>query len=75
MGYDLHIHRADDWLDGAVTVTGAYDVASRVKAVALAGELGARVQGDDGELYGPDGEPIAEPEPPKRGFFDRLRGR
>ena len=37
--------------------------------------LGARVQGDDGEFYGPDGEPVEDDgsEPPKRGLFRRLR--
>jgi hypothetical protein len=49
-----------------------------MKAVALAHQLDARVQGDDGEFYGPDGEPLADEgptDPPKRGLFGRLRGR
>lgn len=119
MGYDLHIHRAGDWLDaaekpierteweewvnravdfafdpsfsvayateergewteiaaiwrghpsgkaisfwyykGAITTTGAdKDVIRRMSQVAA--ELSARVQGDDGEFYGPDGEQVA----------------
>jgi hypothetical protein len=67
-----------DPLDGRITVAGAYDVASRTKVVAVARKLDARVQGDDGEFYGPDGEPLVEeepPTPPKRGLFDRLRRR
>ena len=32
----------------------------RRKMWSIAERLGARVQGDDGEFYGPDGEPVAE---------------
>ena len=69
--------------DGKITVAGAYDQASRMKAVELAKKLGARVQGDDGEFYDDDGDgfevdrpvEVDRPDPPKRGLFGRLRGR
>src|SRR5687768_5854673 len=40
-----------DPLEGRVTIAGAYDQTSRTKAVAVADQLRARVQGDDGEFY------------------------
>jgi hypothetical protein len=45
--------------------------------VEIAEALEARVQGDDGEFYGPDGEPLAtEPAPARRpGLLKRLTGR
>jgi hypothetical protein len=63
--------------DGSITVAGAYDATSRIKAVEISKQLGARVQGDDGEFYGDDGEGIEadRPDPAKRGLFGRLRGR
>jgi hypothetical protein len=138
MGYDLHIHRAEDWMDATedpITldewsdfVAGARDFRLdnfaeaetengdvlrleqegiavwtghptsdtawfsysegmivvknpdepiRRRMVEVAGALGARVQGDDGEFYAPDGEPIGEdrPEAPERRRRWRLFGR
>lgn len=63
MGYDIHITRAEEWSDNdaaqisrADSFEGNVDTknpdhAVLAKALELAGVLGARVQGDDGELY------------------------
>ena len=116
MGYDLHIHRADEWYDaetnpitldewyawveqqldfeletesyvaytdvtvhpatwtghsigegvpfwwgpdGEIVLKGVDNETIR-KMVEVADALGARVQGDDGEFYGVDGEPLPE---------------
>ena len=115
MGYDLHITRAEDWLDSAnapitdaewmayaasdaeLRVEGSYRTSSPggtiehpifgwtcdktgrkgalwhedshvaaknpdpefiKKMYRIATGLNARLQGDDGEIYGPDGEPV-----------------
>jgi hypothetical protein len=47
------------YYDGAV-VTGNPDTHTVQRMVKIADDLGARLQGDDGEFYGPDGEPLAE---------------
>lgn len=63
MGFDIHITRAEEWSDNdAAQISRADwfegnvdtknpDHAVLAKALELAGVLGARVQGDDGELY------------------------
>jgi hypothetical protein len=56
-----------------------------IKMVAIAAALGATVQGDDGETYGPDGRPVAssgargaenddDAAPASGGLLDRIRG-
>ena len=41
-------------------VTGNPDPPVVRRMVEIADELGARLQGDDGEFYGPDGEPLPD---------------
>lgn len=52
------------WSDGEI-VSKYPDLRTRQKMVALAQGLGARVEGDDGEVYGADGEPEPFPTPPE----------
>jgi hypothetical protein len=47
------------YYDGSV-VTGNPDVHTVRRMVNIADDLGARLQGDDGEFYGADGEPLPE---------------
>jgi hypothetical protein len=63
------------WMDGDIfTKNPERDVIQ--KAVQIAERLGAKVQGDDGEVYGPDGEPIREEAvhqwPPRPGLLSRI---
>jgi hypothetical protein len=41
-------------------VTGNPDAHTVRRMVKIADDLAARLQGDDGEFYGPDGEPLPE---------------
>ncbi|MEL6233119.1 MAG: hypothetical protein AAFR46_01805 [Pseudomonadota bacterium] len=72
------------WFEGRIDVKSPPPAVIR-KMHALALAFDARLQGDDGELYGLDGEMIptdlnpadlnpAEPTPPPAGFFNRLFG-
>jgi hypothetical protein len=63
------------WMDGDIfTKNPERDVIQ--KAVQIAERLGAKVQGDDGEVYGPSGEPIREEavhqSPPRPGLLSRI---
>jgi hypothetical protein len=62
--------------DGMIVVKNP-DEPLRRRMFEVAVALGARVQGDDGEFYGPDGEPTPEdqPEKPQRRGLRRLFGR
>ena len=48
------------WSDDGNIDTKNPDPEIRRKMWSIARRLGARVQGDEGEFYGPDGEPVAE---------------
>ena len=58
-----------DWHDGAIYSKNA-DPALIDKMVAIARQLHARVQGDDGEIYRGDHQPPSQPKP---SFADRIR--
>ena len=58
--------------EGAILVRGVRDSRPIKRLFEIARDLDARLEGDDGEYYGPDGEPVAEP---KRGLLSRLRRR
>ena len=51
--------RALHYYDGTVT-TGNPDQHVLRRMAQIAHDLGARLQGDDGEFYGPEGEPLPE---------------
>ncbi len=51
------------WSEGGNIDVKNPDPEIRRKMWAIAERLGGRVQGDDGEFYGPDGEPIADTAP------------
>ncbi len=51
--------RALHYYDGTVT-TGNPDQHVLRRMAQIAYDLGARLQGDDGEFYGPEGEPLPE---------------
>src|SRR5947209_2956354 len=63
------------WYAGDISVKNP-DPALIAKMVRLAGQLEARVQGDDGEIYGEDGSPIESPPialpSPRPSIFNRL---
>jgi hypothetical protein len=48
------------YYDGSVVTTGNPDEYLLRRMAKIAHDLGARLQGDDGEFYGPDGEPLPE---------------
>ena len=63
------------WFDGEITTKNP-DTPLVVKMVAIAAALGATVQGDDGEIYRPDGtsfHPEPPPPPSKPGVVERVR--
>lgn len=67
-----------DYRDGCLS-SKYPDRATRIKMHEIATRLGGSVQGDEGEEYGPDGEPLTKPEsvrtPSRRRWWDRLLGR
>jgi hypothetical protein len=64
-------HAWFDWQGGCVVVKNP-DNEILSKMWRIAAQLDARVQGDDGEDYGPDGHPIEDE--PKRSWWRRLFG-
>ncbi|WP_213548532.1 hypothetical protein [Vannielia litorea] len=64
------------WYDGVVQTKNP-EVGLIAKMVALAGVLGAKVQGDEGETYAADGSSDwgDEAPAPKKGWLARLLGR
>jgi len=65
-------HAWFDFRNGCVVVKNPDSEILR-KMSSIAGSLGARVQGDDGEEYGPDGAPIESK--PQISWWTRLLGR
>jgi len=65
------------WYQGEITTKNPEREVIQ-KAVQMAERLGAKVQGDDGEVYGPDGEPLKEEAvdqpPPGPGLLSRIVG-
>jgi hypothetical protein len=83
--YDLRVGSDEtwlDWFDGELLTKNPTE-SVRAKMVQIAADLGANVQGDEGERYGPDGRIIpdenwdAEGRPryrQRRGLLSRLFG-
>jgi hypothetical protein len=64
VGYDVHITRKENWFDEngpAISLDewAAVDPDPKIlrKMFVIAQNLAAKVQGDEGEIYGSDGDP------------------
>lgn len=62
------------WFEGSISTKNP-DEPMIIEMVAIAKHFNANVQGDDGERYGDDGQPIMEKKAPSKGWLARIFGR